>query len=105
MRIDLIVSACLLLMILVPLPARAQVPPRSWNFEQLLSPPTATELQRVDQDWRQKSWAVEDVTPVGVTTVPMGSRPLRSAILHPHTEWLPTLRGGCHSARCCPKVV
>jgi dienelactone hydrolase len=84
MRIDLIVSPCLLLMILVPLPARAQVVGRTWNFEQLLSPPRAAELQRVDQDWRQKSWVVDDVTPVGVTAVPMG-RDHFEARLYTHT--------------------
>jgi dienelactone hydrolase len=72
MRIDLIISSRVLLMILAPLPALAQVPERTWNFEQLLSAPTAAELQRVDQDWRQKSWAVNNVTRVGVTTTPIG---------------------------------
>ncbi|HEU4681254.1 MAG TPA: hypothetical protein VFS51_05880, partial [Gemmatimonadales bacterium] len=68
----LLVPVCFLQMIWMPLPAGAQVRGRTWSFEQLLSPPTATELQRVDQDWREKSWAVRDVKPVGVTTIPMG---------------------------------
>ena len=66
------------------LPLGAQVRSRTWSFEQLLSPPTAAELQRVDQDWRQKSWAVSDVTPIGVTTVPMG-RDQFEARLYSHT--------------------
>jgi len=76
--------ACLLLMIGLPLPARAQVPEPAWNFDQLLSAPTATELERVDEDWRQKSWAVEDVSRVGVTAVPMG-RDQFEARLYTHT--------------------
>jgi dienelactone hydrolase len=72
-RLDLIISACVLPMILMPLAAGAQVPGRAWSFEQLLSPPTEAELRRVDRHWRHKSWAIRDVTPVDVTTVPMGA--------------------------------
>lgn len=52
--------------------ACAQGTARAWTFAELLRPPDAVELRRVDEEWARKPWAISDVRRVGVTTVPMG---------------------------------
>lgn len=44
-----------------------------WTFEQLLRPPTAAELERVNRDWGQKTWAIDNVKIVDTTRVPVGA--------------------------------
>lgn len=45
---------------------------RRWTFDELLNPPAAAELDRVDRDWAGKEWTVSDIRLVGATTVPLG---------------------------------
>ena len=45
---------------------------RRWTFEELLKPPTAAELERVDRDWAGKESRLSDIRLVGRTTVPLG---------------------------------
>lgn len=60
--------------------ALAQRPSRSWTFEQLLRPPTAVELQRVDRDWGRKSWNLQDARLIATTTVPFGREAFESRL-------------------------
>ena len=41
--------------------ANAQHPTGRWTFEQLLSPPTQAELERVDRDWSRKTWTIDGI--------------------------------------------
>ena len=52
--------------------ANAQNVSRVWTFEQLLHPPTAAELERVNRDWAQKKWAIDNIEIVDTTRVPVG---------------------------------
>jgi hypothetical protein len=64
--------------------ANAQTPSKTWTFEQLLRPPVDAELERVDRDWAQRKWAVNDIKLVGIRSVPVGSERFE-ARLHTYT--------------------
>jgi fermentation-respiration switch protein FrsA (DUF1100 family) len=44
---------------------------KRWTFAELLRPPAASELRRVDQEWARKSWEIGDIELAGSTTVPV----------------------------------
>lgn len=63
----------------------------AWTFEQLLRSPTTAELQQVDRDWAQKKWAIDNVTLLDTTSVPVGAERFEARL------YTFTLNG---SARC-----
>jgi hypothetical protein len=80
-RIHCIVFSALLAPISIYPPiacALALRPSRGWTFEQLLRPPTAVELRRVDRDWAQKPWDLQDAQLTGTRTVPVGREQFES---------------------------
>jgi hypothetical protein len=52
----------------------------TWTFAELLRPPTALDLQLVDDTWARKSWDVAGATRIGTATVPIGSTRFDAAL-------------------------